>query len=97
LWGASIGYITEAVTRRLTRQVFQIRLLDSVVGVAALAAGLAAGFSPNATPWLLATGSIYSVLRSRRLALSTRPDTGARQPVLRRPAATPFMVSRRAR
>jgi O-antigen/teichoic acid export membrane protein len=73
LWGAAMGYITEAVTRRLTRAVFQIRLLDSVVGVVALVVGLRAGLGYQATPWLLSSGALYSVLRTRHLAIRTRP------------------------
>jgi hypothetical protein len=98
LWGAGLGFVTEAVTRKLTRPVFWIRLVDSVVGVVLLAIGLWFGLSPDVTPWLLSVGAFYSFVRTSRLAIASRElEPVPHQPVLRRPAATPFTVSSSAR
>lgn len=75
-WAATLPYVTELVARRRTRAVFNIRLADTLVGVAAMLVGLLGGVDPVWTPWLLSTGGVLSAWLTRRLALRTRDDSG---------------------
>ncbi|HEV7977710.1 hypothetical protein [Amycolatopsis sp.] len=72
VWAAGLPYVTEVVARKLSRAVFVTRLIDSVAGLALVAAALSAGLSLTWVPWLMALGGLYSFWRLRALALRTR-------------------------
>jgi O-antigen/teichoic acid export membrane protein len=72
-WAATLPYVSETVARRLSREVFRARLVDSVVGVALTVAVLAVDHDLVAlVPWALAVGGTIGALKLRRLAARTR-------------------------
>ncbi|QUH06161.1 hypothetical protein HUO13_23010 [Saccharopolyspora erythraea] len=74
VWAAGLPYVTEAVARRMSRQVFTIRLADSAAGLATAAAVLVLGLGIAAVPWTMACGGVLSAWRLRRSATSDGPD-----------------------
>lgn len=72
VWAAGLPYVTEVVARRMSREVFLVRVVDSVVGLVLVAGALLIGGGLSAVPWLMSIGGGYSVWRMRRLAISTR-------------------------
>ena len=71
-WAAGLPYVTEAVARRKAREVFLIRLVDSVLGLALVAAVVVWWDGVAVVPWLMACGGAYSAWRVRRLAIRSR-------------------------
>jgi O-antigen/teichoic acid export membrane protein len=72
-WALAMPFVSELVARRLTKQVFWIRLIDSALALGAVIVGLGVGLSPLWTPWLLSAGGLVTVVLVRRLAVRTRP------------------------
>lgn len=89
VWALGLPYVTEVVTYQLSRAVFLVRLVDSVLGLALVGGALLAGAGVTAVPWLMAVGGLYSAWRLRALAIRTRarpaPDTGANEHPAPRP------------
>ena len=72
-WAATLPYVSETVARRLSRDDFRARLVDSVVGVVLTAAVLIADRDLVAmVPGALAIGGAVGALMLRRLAVTTR-------------------------
>lgn len=71
-WAASLPFVTELVARKLTRQVFNYRVIDTVLGLAALVIALALGAGAVWTPWLISTGGLLGAYLTFRLAVRTR-------------------------
>ncbi|GAA2795904.1 hypothetical protein [Saccharopolyspora taberi] len=71
-WAAGLPHVTEAVARRKAREVFLIRLVDSLLGLALVAAALLWWDGVAVVPWLMACGGAYSSWRVRRLAIRSR-------------------------
>lgn len=77
-WAVTLPYVSETVARRLSRQVFQARVVDSVLGVALAAVLLV--LDPGAVewvPWVLAIGGVVGALLLRRLAVGSRRQVAA--------------------
>ncbi len=72
VWAAGLPHITEVVARRMSREIFVVRLVDSVLGVVLVAIVSALSGSVVAVPWLLACGGVYSAWQVRRLAIRSR-------------------------
>lgn len=74
-WAVTLPYVSETVARRLSREVFRVRALDSLTGVLLSAAVLAVDpAAVDMVPWLLAVGGVIGVVLLRRLAVSSRPE-----------------------
>lgn len=73
VWAAALPSVTEAVSRRMSREVFLIRLVDSVLGLGAAVLVLILDAGTAAVPWMMALAGLYSVWRVRNVALRTRP------------------------
>lgn len=71
-WAGGLPYVSECVARRQTREVFLIRVGDSVLGLALVAVALLAGGPLVLVPLVMALGGVYSVLRLRTLAVRGR-------------------------
>lgn len=81
-WAAGLPAVSELVARRRSRQVFQIRGVDALLGLALVtvvlmvldgptaggpAVGGSAAVGVTAVPWLMALGGCYAVWRLLRL------------------------------
>ncbi|MBE7188963.1 hypothetical protein [Jatrophihabitans endophyticus] len=77
-WAAVLPCVTELVARKLTRTVFNIRVADTVIGLAALLVGLACGSSADWTPWLLSIGGVVSAWWMWRETLRSRQSARTR-------------------
>jgi O-antigen/teichoic acid export membrane protein len=72
-WAMTLPYVSETVARKLSREVFLIRVVDSVIGLALVAGVLIADRTAvNAVPWLLSVGGVVGAVLLRRLAVSSR-------------------------
>jgi O-antigen/teichoic acid export membrane protein len=72
-WAVILPYVSETVARRLSREVFLVRVVDSVIGVVLTAVLLLA--DPDAVaavPWVLSVGGVVGALLLRRLAVGSR-------------------------
>lgn len=90
---ASLPYVSETVARRLSREVFKARLVDSALGVCLTAMVLTAEpGAVSAVPWLLSVGGVVGAIMLCRLAHRSRSrdqvieaPVGGAQPASSRP------------
>ena len=71
-WAASLPFVTELVARKRTREVFNYRVIDTVLGLGTLVVALAIGVGAVWTPWLISTGGLLGAYLTFRLAVRTR-------------------------
>ncbi len=72
-WAVILPYVSETIARQLSREVFLVRVVDSVIGVGLTAVVLAVDpGAVAAVPWLLSVGGLVGALLLRRLAVSSR-------------------------
>ncbi|WP_163569528.1 hypothetical protein [Fodinicola feengrottensis] len=85
-WAATLPYVTEIVARQRSRDVFVVRLVDSVLGVVATLVVLAAGLGYPWVPWGMSVGGLVAAVWLRQIAVRTRPDAriGGRHRMSRR-------------
>jgi threonine/homoserine efflux transporter RhtA len=76
-WAATLPYVTEIVARQRSRDVFVVRLVDSVLGAAAALVVLAFGLGYPWVPWGMSIGGVVAAVWLRRIALRTRPGAVA--------------------
>lgn len=68
VWAAGLPFVSRLVARRRSREIFEVRLLDSAAGLVIVVLALGLGAGVVVVPWLLAATGAYSVWRLSALA-----------------------------